>query len=412
MTVVAPIMLCVMTGCTSMGGFHPPWKKSEAKNEVPQDSIILTGARGLEREPVSDAVRQEFDAAKRLFDEKKYAEAEPLFRKLIKLERDPNWWELGLFDDPKASAKNKQRRGGDPICEASLFYEAECQRLQKDYRTASNTYTKLLAEFPTTQYSSVACQGMFEIAHHWLGPTSRQMDEYHEQLLGKRSFVMPAMYFHWDKDMPMMDAEGHATNLLNKIRVHNIKGPLAEKALFMLGTVSFFRKEYKDADFYFTQLFEQHPDSAHAAKAIKQAVICKQLATGGTEYDLRALEESKKLLMNMQGAYPELARDQKWIETQLASMNIQQADRDFKIAEFYRRTGHPGSAYFYYELVIRRYPRTDYAAKATERKAELKNQVEREQRSQTTPPAPNPTLQTNTTNPPRILPPLFEPGKN
>jgi TolA-binding protein len=423
---IAPILLCAITGCTATGGFNPPWKKTEAKADGPKDGFTLTGARGMEREPVSDELRQEFDAAKRLFDEKKYAQAEPLFHKLVKFDRETRWWEFGLLapaDESRSekSGKDKdgktKRRGGDPICEASLFYEAECQRLTKNYRTASESYTKLLTEFPNGQYTTITCQGLFEIAHYWLGPTSRQMDEYYEQLQGKRYFVTPAMYFHWDKDMPTMDAEGHATILLNTIRVHNIKGPLAEKALFMLGTINFFRQEYKEADFYFTQLFEQHPDSEHAAKAVKQSVICKQLSTGGTVYDLRPVEEAKKLLMNMQGAYPELARDQKWAETQLASMNIQQADRDFKIAEFYRRTGHPGSAYFYYELVIRRYPRSDYASKAAERKAELKSKVDQEQqRSQGAPPRqPDPMIQgapvLPPAAPPRMLPPL-EPGKN
>jgi outer membrane protein assembly factor BamD (BamD/ComL family) len=216
--------------------------------------------------------------------------------------------------------------------------------------------------------------------------------------------------------MPAMDAEGHATIILNTIRVHNIKGPMAEKALFMLGTINFFRKEYKEADFYFTQLYEQHPDSEHAAKAIKQSVICKQLATGGPIYDLRGVEQSKKLLMTMQGAYPELARDQQWVETQLAGMNIQQAERDFKIAEFYRRTGHPGSAYFYYELVIRRYPRTDFANKAAERKAELRTKVEKEGAAgpATPPPLGGPTIQGDPSPvapPPRSLPSGLESGR-
>src|SRR5262249_25267264 len=152
-----------------------------------------------------------FDAAKRLFDEKKYAQAEPLFHKLVKLDHDRRWWEFGLLapqeELPKGKARGKKdkRFGGDPISEASLFHEAECQRLPKDYCTAVDPYTKLLNEFPNGQYTTTACQGLFEIAHYWLGPTSRQMDEYHEVLQGKRSFVMPAIYFHWDKDMPVMD---------------------------------------------------------------------------------------------------------------------------------------------------------------------------------------------------------------
>ncbi len=419
MSTFAPLLVCVMTGCASMGGgFTPPWKKAEAKVEGPKDTITLTGGIGLQREPIDDASRQDFDAAKRLFDEKKYAQAEPLFHKLVKFPAEAQWWEIGpLAPDRKSDAKNgakPRRRGADPLCESSLFYEAECQRFQKSYRASVESYTKLLVEFTNSQFTTPACQGLFEIAHHWLGPTSRQMDEYHEQLQGKRTFVMPALYVHFEKDMPFLDAEGHATAILNTIRLHNIKGPMAEKALFMLGTINFFRKEYKEADFYFTQLFEQHPNSEHAAKAIRQSIICKQLSTGGTVYDLRPVEESKKLLMTMQGAYPELAKDREWTETQLKMMNLQQADRDFKIAEFYRRTGHPGSAFFYYELVIRRYPSTDYAAKAAERKNELRGKVEREQGQQAAPPGPGapPLMQGPPIAPPRTLPSGLEPGRN
>ena len=41
--------------------------------------------------------------------------------------------------------------------------------------------------------------------------------------------------------------------------------------------------------------------------------------------------------------------DIEWVNKQLVSIHYQQADRDFNVAAFYDRTGHPGSAYFYYE---------------------------------------------------------------
>jgi RNA polymerase sigma factor (sigma-70 family) len=41
-----------------------------------------------------------------------------------------------------------------------------------------------------------------------------------------------------------------------------------------------------------------------------------------------------------------------------------QAAKDFQVAEFYRRTGHPGSARFYYELICRRYPNSSRAQAA------------------------------------------------
>jgi hypothetical protein len=52
---------------------------------------------------------------------------------------------------------------------------------------------------------------------------------------------------------------------------------------------------------------------------------------------------------------------------------LQQAEKDFRTAEFYRRTGHYGSAYFYYELVRRRYPGTPQAETSTQRMLELRH---------------------------------------
>lgn len=47
------------------------------------------------------------------------------------------------------------------------------------------------------------------------------------------------------------------------------------------------------------------------------------------------------------------------------------AERDLKVAQFYDRTGHAGSAVFYYQLICRRYPGTNEAAIALQRLAEL-----------------------------------------
>jgi outer membrane protein assembly factor BamD (BamD/ComL family) len=79
-------------------------------------------------------------------------------------------------------------------------------------------------------------------------------------------------------------------------------------------------------------------------------------------------------------AYPDLVnKEQDWISRQLVSVNLQQADRDFNIAEWYRRTGHPGAAYFYYELVMRRYPNTSYAEKAAGHQKEVQAKAAHEQ---------------------------------
>jgi RNA polymerase sigma-70 factor (ECF subfamily) len=52
-----------------------------------------------------------------------------------------------------------------------------------------------------------------------------------------------------------------------------------------------------------------------------------------------------------------------------------QAEKDFAVAEYYRRTGHLSSAAFYYELVLRRYPDSPLAPRAVELLADLKKQI-------------------------------------
>jgi RNA polymerase sigma factor (sigma-70 family) len=54
--------------------------------------------------------------------------------------------------------------------------------------------------------------------------------------------------------------------------------------------------------------------------------------------------------------------------------SIQAAERDFKVAHFYRRNGRIDSALFVYELILRRYPDTLYAEQAKERIKELKKE--------------------------------------
>jgi len=216
------------------------------------------------------------------------------------------------------------------------------------------------------------------------------MAAWEEKREGKRWFVMPASYFHLSQEKPFADMEGHAVQILEDVGLADIRGSirtvdggpsLGERSLFFLATVKFFREDYREADYYYSQLYENHPNSTLAPKAIKQSIICKQVMNGGTAYDTRGVEESRKLIDRFQNAYPEWTKDRDWLTRQLGSIHVQQADRDYQIGEFYRRTGHPGSAYFYYELVRRRYPNTEYAKKAEDQMRDLRGLAEREQSS-------------------------------
>ena len=132
-------------------------------------------------------------------------------------------------------------------------------------------------------------------------------------------------------------------------------GPLADTALFMCGTVKLYNEDYREAEHYFSQIPARHPNSPLAPQSIKLAIICKELGTGGSAYDGRKVAEARQLVDIALRTYPELATKEKdFLERQLYSITQQQADKDYNIAEYYRRTGHPASAYFYYDIVRRR----------------------------------------------------------
>ena len=188
--------------------------------------------------------------------------------------------------------------------------------------------------------------------------------------------VVPAV-FHTEKKKPLLDEEGRALQALEQVHLNDVTGPLADKALFLAGGVKFYREDYSEADHYFSMLVEQHKDSPLAPQAIELAIISKHMSTGGPDYDGRKVAEARLLVDSALRNYPELARDKSgFLERQLGSISYQQAQKDYLTAEFYRRTGHPGSAYFYYEIVRRRYPGSKFADLATERMNEIRRQVE------------------------------------
>jgi hypothetical protein len=112
--------------------------------------------------------------------------------------------------------------------------------------------------------------------------------------------------------------------------------------------------------------------------------------------------------------YPTLASQKKdFLVKQLESCTMQQAAKDFRIAEVYARTDHPGSAYFYFEIVRRRYPGTPIAEEATKRMLALRQKVEAQQQAGGAPMPPMPsgdTQREETAPPPRRVGPEMAPA--
>jgi outer membrane protein assembly factor BamD (BamD/ComL family) len=297
-----------------------------------------------------EGAESDLAGARELFRAGDFAAAEPAFRKIAENTKNPV-----------------------NVAEEARFYEAECLRNQLKYPKAADTYADCVTKFPQGAHREQALQRMYDIANYWLDDTRAEMEEWKEKEEGKRVWVWPRV-FSIEKTKPFLDREGRAVEKLEQVRLNDINGPLADKALFICGSVRLYKQDYREADQYFSDLCERHPNSPLAPQAMELAIFSKQMSTGGSDYDGRKAAEARKLVQTAMDTYPELAGPKKdYLMKQLVSITLQQCEKDFKVAEFYRKKGHAGAAYFYYGIVVRTYKDIEpYYSESLRRMEELK----------------------------------------
>lgn len=338
-------------GCTPMRA-----KQSDEKPAVLQ--------AGHTEDPPASPIRHEgLSAAEDLYKKNEFDKAQGLFKEIAEDQKNPV-----------------------EVAERARFYQAECLRRDGYYPKAVDTYHKLLQDFPAGLYREQAVGQMYLIASEWLQPLRQEIDEANKEALKPEKerkskswtdgLVFPA---NFERKLPTFDAEGRALSTLEKVYWNAPDGPYADKALFLLGRVHFHRGEYKDAARFFQQLAETHDRSPLRDTALQLAIIAKTNSVGGPQYDAKDATEAMRLVNAAKATSPAVAKleEGKFLDQQAYMIRYQQAQKDFETGEFYRRTGHPGSAWFYYELVLRRYPGIKpFADQAAARQKELKAEQE------------------------------------
>jgi tetratricopeptide (TPR) repeat protein len=349
-----PVAYCLLSGCQNPG-FHVdkltrPWVELPPP---PAEAIYRAGHWEEDAAPQPGTLAGDLASTKVLFNQGQYAEAGKMFH-----------WLQG----------RAEREKNADAYEECVFYEAECLYAQGEYPKARELYHQLLSPEkgnPSSRFRNEAVQRQFDIANNWLDVTRQEMRDWKEYEEGRRWVVVPRVV-SFDKEKPFLDAEGHALKACEAVYVQDPSGPRAAEALYRAGGVAFFRERYDEADNYYSTLVDQFPKTPQAPHALELAIQSKIHVTGGSEYDGRKLAEARQFVDTALRHYPELKDRRDFLERTLISINEQQAEKDFGIAEFYRRTKHSGSAYFYYELVRRRYAGTEWADKAAERMMELR----------------------------------------
>lgn len=306
------------------------------------------------RQPVIDG---EFAAAEDLYRQEKFSDAERAFRRIADNTNQPPL-----------------------VAEKARYYQAECLRRDGELPDAADTYNRMLKDFPTGTMREQAVMRMFEIGREWLADVLAEIDADQKKASGDATAATPgiksAVLSAFSKSKPFIDSEGRALELLEKVWYNDPKGPAADQALFLGGYIHFYRGRFDKADDLFSQLIESSANSKYRAQAYELAILSKNNRAGGPDYDGRKAAEALKMINSARVSMPELKDRGDFLDRQTVMVRLQQAEKDFGTAEFYERTGHPGSAYFCYELVTRRYPGTKFAELAESRKATLKGDLD------------------------------------
>ncbi len=334
----AVALLAAASGCNASRQFKH--RASMAFNKV---------LRSNYDDPMAESKLQE---AEELFTAQQYEKALPIFRTLA--------------DNQGNSAV---------LAERARFMQGECRFMIGQYPEAADTYYKVLADFADSGAYRRDCSArIYQICDYWLDDFRDDLDK--RVAKGEAGILRwrPHMPRPLDRTRPAVDQEGRALEALQRVHVHDPNGPFADKALFWCGYVNFIRGNFSEADQFFSELENQYKDSPLRPQAIALAIQAKNNATGGAAYDGRKCAEALQLVHIAEASVPELTNNPDMAEKLTRAkfaIRSQQAEKDFLMADYYQRTGHPGPAVFYYELVRRRYAGTQYAKTATERQARL-----------------------------------------
>lgn len=257
------------------------------------------------------------------------------------------------------------------MLERARYMEAESVRMQGKLPKAVDIYHRLLKDFPASIYTDKAAVRMYAIVDTWLKDSVRDIEDRDagKNWLQRYKFGNPL-----DQSKPRTDQEGEVLKTLDNIATHAPNSSVADKAMFWCGYLHYARGDYADADHFFSLLTQGYKDSPLRQEAAKYAVASKNRSTGGAAYDGQKSAEALQLVHSLEASDPVYTQDKDkaaWLQRQKMAIRIQQAEKDFETAEYYRRRDLPSSAFFYYELTRRRYPGTKYSDLAVSRLAEM-----------------------------------------
>ena len=239
------------------------------------------------------------------------------------------------------------------IEEDAMWQVGECLFFTDQYPKAEDQYDSLVKKYPNTRYLDRIAKRQFVIAQYWLALDEKQ----HVPLL------IPNLI---NRSRPLFDTRGRALKAYEHVQLNDPRGSLADDSLMAQANAHFLEKEWLDADYFYSVLRTEYPDSEFLMPAHLFALQAKLRAYQGPAYEGGMLDEAEILADQILVQFPDqlgTEEEERVIRTR-AEIAAQQALRHWKRAEFYAKGKHYSSARIYYALIAQDYPKTMLAQRA------------------------------------------------
>ncbi|MBU1125631.1 MAG: outer membrane protein assembly factor BamD [Candidatus Omnitrophica bacterium] len=262
--------------------------------------------------------QEQFEYAKSFYDQKNYDDARKEFGKL-------------LSNYPKSAEAAE-----------SQYYVGLIEEAQDRLFEAYLAYQKVIDKYPFSERIKEVIEREYAIAEKFIAGEKRKV-------LG---VTIPV-------DNP-------AIEILNKVIENSTYGPLASKAEYKLGLVLKGLMRYYEAEEAFNKVIVNYPESEWVEPSRYQIAECRAAVSRGPEYDQGAAQEAKEKFEDFVRENPEAALSRE-AEKNINTLREKDAESNFEIGRFYEKQEVYESAKIYYNEVINKYPRSQWAAKSLER---------------------------------------------
>ncbi len=289
-----------------------------------------------------------------------YAEAARIYREATEAAADQR---RELFSEAADQFEAAAKRWPDSALEQdALFLAGEGYFFADHYPNANDSYERLLKKYPNSKHLDTVEARRFKIADYWL----------------KLHDASPESFWSvnvTDDTRPWRDSFGNAIRIFDRIRIDDPTGRLADDATLAAGNAWFARGRFIEADNFYTDLRKTFPSSEHQFHAHMLGLKSKLQSYQGSDYSGVPLDEAEKLIKQIRRQFPnESAREREYLARAYAEVRFKQAEREWKMANYYDARKDYGAAKFYYSLLVREYDETPLAEKAQTRLAEIQGE--------------------------------------